>query len=104
MQLRDIKPGVVISLEAILGAVGYQVSKDLCTDISKSHGSGILIWLEGWDELDDNVVQNSDFDSLLYGKILPKANVVITTRPTATRSLKKFSFTHKFKIIGFVQE
>ena len=42
VQLRDIKPGAVTSLKAILGAVGYQVSKDLCTEISKSHGRGIL--------------------------------------------------------------
>ena len=104
VQLRDIKPSVVISLEDFLGAPGPPVNNDLCTEISKTHGSGILIWLEGWDELDDSVVQNSAFDSLLYGKKLPKANVVITTRPSASRSLKNFTFTHKFKIIGFMQE
>ena len=103
VQLRDIKPGDVTSLKALLGAVGYPVSNDLYTEISKTHGSGILIWLEGWDELDDSVVQNSAFCTLLNGKILPKANVVITTRPSATRSFKEFSFTHKFKIIGFKQ-
>ena len=104
LQLRDIKPGDVISLKSLLGAVSHQVSNDLYTELLKTHGSGILIWLEGWDELDDNIVRSSAFDSLFNGKMLPKANIVITTRPSATRSLKKFTFTHKFKIIGFVQE
>ena len=101
--LRDvcIKPGVVLSLEDLLGLVGHPASNDLCTEVSKTLGSGILIWLEGWDELDDGVVA---FDSLLHRQSLPKANVVITTRPSATRSLIKFNFTHKFKIIGFMQE
>ena len=35
--------------------------------------------------------------------MLPLATVVITTRPSATRNLKKYDFTQKFKIIGFVQ-
>ena len=104
VQLRDIKPSVALSLEDLLGPVGRPASNDLCTEVLKTHGSGLLIWLEGWDELDDSVVQNSAFDSLLYGTLLPKANVIITTRPSATRSLKKFNFTHKFKIIGFMQE
>ena len=104
LQLRDIKPGDVISLKSLLGAVSHQFSNDLYTELFNMHGSGILIWLEGWDELDDNIVRSSAFDTLLHGIMLPKANVVITTRPSATRSLKKFTFTHKFKIIGFVQE
>ena len=104
LQLRDIKPGDVISLKSLLGAVSHQFSNNLYTELFKMHGSGILIWLEGWDELDDNIVRSSAFDTLLHGIMLPKANVVITTRPSATRSLKKITFTHKFKIIGFVQD
>ena len=63
-----------------------------------------MIWLDGWDELDNNLVQNIGFDNLLKGMMLSLATVVITTRPSATRSLKKYTFTQKFKIIGFVQD
>ena len=63
-----------------------------------------MIWLEGWDELSGNLAQNTNLHKLLYGLVLPLATVVITTRLSATKSLKHFDFTHKYKIIGFVQK
>ena len=101
IELRDMKP-IDITVETLLGSVGQSVSNDITTEISRTHGSGILIWLEGWDELDDSLVQN--FHKLLHGKMLSQAIVVITTRPSATRTLKRYNFTHKFKIIGFGEE
>ena len=103
VELRYLKPGD-ISVETLLAAVGPPVSNGICNEIFRTHGSGILIWLEGWDELDDRLVRSSGFHNLLHGKMLPQLSIVITTRPTATRTLKRFKFTHKFKIIGFVQE
>ena len=52
IELRDMKPKD-ISVETQLGAMHGAISKR----ISRTHGSGILIWLEGWDELDHILVQ-----------------------------------------------
>ena len=79
-------------------------SSDVCAEVSKIHGNGVLIWLEGWDELDTGFMDNSVLKGLLSGSILPQATVVITTRPSAMRTLRRFNFTHKFKLIGFLPE
>ena len=101
VELRDVKPGD-ISIETLLTT--QSISTDVYAEISKLHGEGILIWLEGWDELDYSLERNPNLLKLLRGGVLPLANVVITTRPSATRTLKQFNFTHKFKIIGFDKE
>ena len=67
-ELRDLKPGD-ISVESLLAAVGSPVSTGICAEISRTHRSGILIWLEGWDELDDRLVRSSGFHNLLHGKM-----------------------------------
>ena len=94
--LKDIKSQGNISLEALLAAPGQSVNSEICNIIQGKQGEGVLIWLEGWDEL----VQKNAFDNLLKGMMLPSANVVITTRPSATINLERFN-TCKFKVIGF---
>ena len=104
VELRKLEPDTEICLKTLLALNGQSVSDDVCSELSKIQGNGILIWLEGWDELDNKLIQNSSFDNLLHGKMLPQAHIVISTRPSATRTLKKFNFMHKFKLIGFIQK
>ena len=101
--LKNIKFQGPISLETLLAAAGQPVSKDICDEVSRIQGKQFLIWLEGWDELDNNLV-NSAFDNLLQGMMLTSATVVITTRPSATRTLQDYCFTHKYKITGFEKQ
>ena len=106
VELRKLKLGTDFSLESLFGIKGESLtlSSDICTEVSKMHGNRILIWLEGWDELDTEIMDNSVLNDLLSGNILPQATVVITTRPSATRTLKRYNFTYKFKLIGFLPE
>ena len=104
VELRELKPGTDISLESLFGIKEQSLSSDICTEVLRMHGNGILIWLEGWDELDNEFMDNSILKGLLFGSILPQATVVITTKPSATRNLKRFNFTHRFKLIGFLPE
>ena len=76
--------------------MGQSESNSILAAICKKQGRGILIWLEGWDELDESFAQGSILIHLLHGKVLPLADIAITTRPSSTRSLKRFTFTHKF--------
>ena len=105
VQLRTIK-SMNISVKTLLTAMGQPVNDKIRTKVSDTNGKGILIWLEGWDELDDKLIKNRAFDNLLTAKMFPLATIVITTRPSATRSLKRYNdyFTHKFKVIGFVKK
>ena len=104
VELRELKPGTDISLESLFGMKGQSLSSDICTEVLKMHGNRFFIWLEGWDELDTELIDNSVLKGLLFGSILPQATIVVTTRPSATRTLKRYNFTHKFKLIGFKAE
>jgi len=104
VELQDLKPGTEVSLETLFAVMGQSECNNICSEIAAIDGRDILIWLEGWDELDESFVHHPVFKSLLFGKVLPKATIVITTRPLATRSLKRFNFMHKFKLIGFTPE
>ena len=100
--LKDIKSQHNISLETLLATPGQPVNSKVCNAMNEKQGEGVLIWLEGW----DNLVHNTAFDNLLKGMMLPLANVVITTRPSATINLGRFNhyFAYKFKVIGFTEK
>ena len=102
LQLRDIKPSTINNTAEHLffnmGKLKHQIYADLVAKL----GSGVLFWLEGWDELHDDLKFQSVFTELLSGHLFPQATVVVSTRPAATGSLRKFyDFTHKFKLVGF---
>ena len=102
LQLRDIKPSTINDpaehLFSNMGKLKHQIYAEMVT----KHGSDVLFWLEGWDELHDDLKFQPVFKELLNGQLFPRATVVVSTRPAATGSLKEFhDFTHKFKLVGF---
>ena len=57
-----------------------------------SGGEGVALWLEAWDELQENKRRKSSvFLDLVHGRVLPKATVIVTSRPWATQNLKATS-------------
>ena len=101
LQLRDIKDGMMNEPEKLFSKMG-KLEHQIYAEMVVSLGSGVLFWLEGWDELVDNLKFYSVFTDLLKGQLFPKATVVVSTRPSATGSLKQYyTFTHKFKLVGF---
>jgi len=64
--------------------MGQSESNNIYSEIATKHGSGISIWLEGWDELDGSFVHHSVFEDQLLGRVLPNTTVVVTTRPLAS--------------------
>ena len=104
LQLRDIKVGMINKPEQLFSKMG-KLKHHIYAEMVVCLGSGVLFWLEGWDELDDDLKIQSVFTDLLSGQLFPKATVVVSTRPSATGSLKEFcNFTHKFKLVGFACE
>ena len=69
-----------------------QLQQAIAEQVESSGGEGVALWLEAWDELQENKRQNSSvFLDLVHGRVLPKATVIITSRPWATQNLKATS-------------
>ena len=61
----------------------------IAEEVESSDGEGVALWLEAWDELGEEMrTKSSIFLDLVHGRILPKATVLITSRPWATKNLR----------------
>ena len=69
-----------------------QLQQAIAEQVESSGGEDVALWLEAWDELQENKRQKSSvFLDLAHGRVLPKATVIITSRPWATQNLKATS-------------
>ena len=69
-----------------------QLQQAIAEQVESSGGEGMALWLEAWDELQENKRQKSSvFLDLVHGRVLPKATVIVTSRPWATQNLKATS-------------
>ena len=69
-----------------------QLQQEIAEQVESSGGEGVALWLEAWDELQESKRQKSSvFLDLVHNRVLPKATVIITSRPWATQNLKETS-------------
>ena len=69
-----------------------QLTQDIVQEVEKSQGEGVALWLEAWDELEKSMREKSSlFLDLVHGRVLPKATVIITGRPWATKKIRDSS-------------
>ena len=67
-----------------------QLQQAIAEEVEESDGEGVALWLEAWDELEENKRENvSLFLQLVHGRVLPKSTVIITSRPWATENIRK---------------
>ena len=67
-----------------------QLQQAIAEEVESSGGEGVALWLEAWDELGEEMRNKSSiFLDLVHGRVLPKATVIITSRPWATRNLRE---------------
>lgn len=89
LRLKDSKVANIKSLKEFfsqsLGAEAEAVVKD----IEHIQGRGVLIILDGWDELSVDQQRNSLFVDILSAQRLPEATVVVTARPFISIVLKR---------------
>ena len=82
------------NIEEILGSVGY--------------GKGVLLVLDGFDELPrEHRQKESIYISLIKGRELPEATVIITSRPSVSADLIKLcqhNINRHLEILGFTAE
>ena len=67
-----------------------QLQQATAEEVEGSGGEGVALWLEGWDELEeDSRKKSSLFLDLLHGDVIPKATIIITSRPWATKNIRE---------------
>ena len=67
-----------------------QLQQAIAEEVENSGGEGVALWLEAWDELGEKMKNKSSiFLDLVHGRVLPKATVIITSRPWATKNLRE---------------
>ena len=84
------------------------VSESLAIEIEKSNGEGVLFLLEGFDELPESMrIDSSLYLDLIYGRLLPLATVLVTSRPWAISDLHWKAterISQQFEILGFTKQ
>ena len=75
---------------------------ELYKELLKSHGVGVTIIIDGFDELSNELRHDSFFRELIEKKSLPKAKIVVTSRPSASACLHNV-VDKRIEILGFEQ-
>ena len=104
--LRNINIAQANKLEQLLN-YNYQ-----CPDVSivtkwleRSHGKGLLIIFDGWDELSTQLRQSSLPTKIICKQLLHKCSVIVTSRSYASSSLLKLTSVNKHvQVMGFLEE
>ena len=82
-----------------------QFGSDLYQHLKTTNGRGVLIIYDGYDELSKKQKEHrSVFQRLLTGGILPKATVIVTSRPLVTRELPmefREQLHEHIEVVGF---
>ena len=84
------------------------IKKEVLRHIVTENGIGVFLVLEGYDELtEDQRTEGSILNQLLIGDCLPKASIMVTSRPLASDSLcpefMKIIHQH-IEVVGFNDE
>ena len=119
-------PAETVSLRELLASAEYSQTKCLADEVWNyilENPEKVLILFDGMDELLDHsriavetVKDNYKdmveekmplaalYSKIVSGKILPRAFVLTTTRPTAVSSIKDLTYDKTYQILGFASE
>ena len=105
LKFRDKRVQEARSVSDLFYHPNPKLQSDIVDDITLSCGHGLLIILEGFDEAPASKrTMDSIFVRLFRGLELPKATVILTTRPSASiglRELCKGKHSRRIEIVGF---
>ena len=104
--LRNINIAQANNLEQLLN-YNYQCPNvPMVTEwLERSHGKGLLIIFDGWDELSTQLRQSSLPTKIICKQLLHKCSVIVTSRSYAYSSLLKLTSVNKHvQVMGFLEE
>ena len=104
VELRRFQGESKLKLETVLSTFLEQedLTKKAVDYFIGNNGERLLIILEGWDELPPELRRRfSWFLDLIEGKNLPKASVMVTSRPSVTAPLYDYMDERRIEVLGF---
>ena len=70
--------------------------------VEKSEGQGTLLILDGFDEFPSNLRKSPLVGAIIKGSVLPKATILVTSRPSARVTLQSMRSNDKhIEVVGF---
>ena len=101
--LRDLNNTRAETLTDILGLFCHS-EETVAKNIEKDSGEGLCFVIDGLDEYQPQDKTKSPIHQLLNKAILPKAMVIVSSRPAATKDLKWEKLTKRIEVLGFTRE
>ena len=82
------------------------ICESVARQLKRTRGKGVLIIADGWDELSEaNRSKKSFLYNLLFGRLLPFASIILTSRPSASAPLHDLpSVDRLVEVVGFNEE
>ena len=105
LPLRDQLVSSAFSLPGLLPL--YHPDETVCGSVvqqlKRTRGKGVLIIADGWDELSEEKRSKKSFIyNLLFGRLLPAAGVLLTSRPSASAPLHNLPTVDRLvEVVGF---
>ena len=100
--LRDLNSARAETLTDILGLFCHS-EETVAKSIEKDSGEGLCFVIDGLDEYQPQDKKKSPIYQLLNKAILPKAMVIVSSRPAATKNLKWEKLTKRIEVLGFTR-
>ena len=108
LQLRSKRVREAKNLSDLFHHDNEKTKQEVLKHITSVDGRGVFLVLEGYDELtEDQRAEGSILNRLLIGECLPKASIMVTSRPLASDRLCpefKESVDQHIEIVGFNDE
>ena len=101
--LRDLNNTRAETLTDILSLFCHS-EETVTKHIEKDSGEGLCFVIDGLDEYQPQDKKKSPIYQLLNKAILPKAMVIVSSRPAATKDLKWEKLTKRIEVLGFTRE
>ena len=108
LRLRDKTVRASKSISDLFQYRNHQVQQAVIEEIQRTHGKGVLLIFEGYDELPEEMrIENSIFLDVITGRELPEATVIVTSRSWASEFLHRECTKHisqHIEILGFTKD
>ena len=107
LRLRDPRIAEMTSITQLIyhsSGLDTYFAFDVSREIEKREGEGVLLILEGWDELPDKKQKKSFFADIIAKRVFNKASVLVTSRPSSIGGIKKIHVTRNIAILGFSED
>ena len=105
LRFRDKRVQEAKSISDLFYHPNLKLQSEIVNDITETDGHGLLLILEGFDEAPASKrTMDSIFVRLFTGQELPKATVILTTRPSASAELRQLcdsENSRRIEIVGF---